>query len=658
MRIMQQVGAAGNGSDVASATERLKEPRQRLAYELFWYWPETERPLPADDDAAGWGQAAKRWTDGATGSPEDPTAMHNHALYSLDRLLDATEGDLPRRAGEALRAMTAALGRSAPYIRDRVAALEDPRLTRVDADDLLVAARTLVPLLALRLAVAAHIARVPKAVAQVVRESCDAATWATVVRQAAGPPVMRVGTLADAAEREARADVKSGAGIARRLLDTTKRDRRLVTTLLTEGDPIRDGMYDDLVQRIIACVIPFYNQTEDDVATLSVLAATERLSAGPAARAQVRKNIDIIEGNAEIKRQDGVRQAALLAAQRVGTLGAAAESDGVRLAALLPAQRVAALGAALAASLGAAAAAESDGVRQAALLVAQRPGVTQAERSNPILARQAALLVAQRVAALGAAAAAESNADVMTGAIVAQRLLDATLLDRGKVAVLLNHPQGDPIVDGMYDYLVQAVLACVIPYYNATEDVGGTLSVLEAAMVLAWLGGAAVRAQVIEAIATLDRNPAGAAAARARVREGLTATQIATCWFCTSTPAAAAAAYVVDIHEKIGHTPPHVTWKQAQIGVPRCSSCSTKQTRMERRGCLQTTISMVVFGAIGFALTGSPLWCVAGVVLGFLLITWAPGGAAAQGGRALEYPPLQEKLATGWHLGKRPAGTS
>lgn len=315
MRITLEVGAGGTVSNgglaheidsYRTATERLKDPRRRLADELFWYWPEAGRPLPAAGDAAGWAESVSRWASEDGDLNRSPTARHNLAVHSLYRLVDvagddqAPTVDLADSAADALRTMKTALDRSVGHVVDRAAALDDRRLTEADARDLVRAAASLVPLVAMRIAVGlAEGGRTDEAVAvaAAVRAHSDEATCANALRKTVGPVAKRVGTLATEAGRESSSDPTKGAGVAERLLNRTRSDRYVVRALMKRGDPVRDGMYDDLVQRVLECIISFYNRTDEGRPAKKVLVRAAKLPTSPAVKARVQEAIATLEDN-------------------------------------------------------------------------------------------------------------------------------------------------------------------------------------------------------------------------------------------------------------------------------------------------------------------------------------------------------------------------
>lgn len=315
MRITLEVGAGGTGSNGGLAhevdsyrtvTERLKDPRRRLADELFWYWPEAGRPLPAAGDAAGWAESVSRWAS-EDGDPNgSPTARHNLAVHTLYRFMGVagddhvTTVDLADSAADALRTMKTALERSVGHVVDRAAALDDRRLTEADARDLVRAAASLVPLVALRIAVGlAEGGRKDEAVAvaTAVRAHSDETTCSNALRKTLGPVAKRVGTLATEAWREASSDPTKGAVVAERLLNRTRSDRYVVRALMERGDPVRDGMYDDLVQRVLECIISFYNRTNEGRPAKRALVRAGKLPTTPAVKARVQEAIATLEDN-------------------------------------------------------------------------------------------------------------------------------------------------------------------------------------------------------------------------------------------------------------------------------------------------------------------------------------------------------------------------
>lgn len=158
---------------VRQAAERVKDPVKRLADECFWFWPlETgEKDAALDSFEAGnpmepisiWQQMSPHGTWG-------PIAKHNLGLVSLLDAMEKTEAFL-RRSPQAPRPETLGaawiemannfdeLTDSFPvedYLRARIRALEDPRLSPRDAAQVQLALPEAVARQAAQAAIALH----------------------------------------------------------------------------------------------------------------------------------------------------------------------------------------------------------------------------------------------------------------------------------------------------------------------------------------------------------------------------------------------------------------------------------------------------------------------------------------------------------------------
>lgn len=158
---------------VRQAAERVKDPVKRLADECFWFWPleagEKDAALESFDAGnpmepiAIWQQMSPHGTWG-------PIAQHNLGLVSLLDAMEKTEAFL-RRSPQAPRPETLgaawietannfdALTDSFPvedYLRARIRALEDPRLSPRDAENVQLALPEAVARQAVQAALALH----------------------------------------------------------------------------------------------------------------------------------------------------------------------------------------------------------------------------------------------------------------------------------------------------------------------------------------------------------------------------------------------------------------------------------------------------------------------------------------------------------------------
>ena len=125
---------------VREVAQILKEPAERLVYELFWFWPETypeDSPAdPAIDFLAQGetGRAVEHWEDPARA--DGPTALHNLAVYyhqqalELERRESLAEQDLAEIWMKAIRSWDRVRGDDVIWMRmrARVTGLADARV--------------------------------------------------------------------------------------------------------------------------------------------------------------------------------------------------------------------------------------------------------------------------------------------------------------------------------------------------------------------------------------------------------------------------------------------------------------------------------------------------------------------------------------------------
>jgi hypothetical protein len=141
---------ATDADAVRQASERVKDPVKRLADECFWFWPlelgEEDSALEAIE-AGNPTEPITIWRQMSPHGTWGPIAKHNLGLVALLDAIDKTEAFL-RKTGPAPRPETLgaawiemannfeALNDSLPvedFLRARIRALEDPRLSPRDA---------------------------------------------------------------------------------------------------------------------------------------------------------------------------------------------------------------------------------------------------------------------------------------------------------------------------------------------------------------------------------------------------------------------------------------------------------------------------------------------------------------------------------------------
>ncbi len=126
--------------EIREVAQVFKEPAVRLAYELFWFWPESYPEDSPADPATGFlakgetAQAVERWEDPAL--ENQPAALHNLAVYyhqqalELERLESPAELDLAQLWLKAIRSWDRIRNDDAIWmrLRARVTGMADARV--------------------------------------------------------------------------------------------------------------------------------------------------------------------------------------------------------------------------------------------------------------------------------------------------------------------------------------------------------------------------------------------------------------------------------------------------------------------------------------------------------------------------------------------------
>jgi hypothetical protein len=301
--------------------------------------------------------------------------------------------------------------------------------------------------------------------------------------------------------------------------------------------------------------------------------------------------------------------------------------------------------------------------------------------------RDALSNIRQRIKIICAPAESKANENPEQANKIALQLLKEAKPLLSIVDQLL--PSDDLIRRGAHDEVATKMLHCQIAYANKTQDWKGSLELLEGILPLA--AGELIISRIKENLEIVKKN-----------REaGL-------CFFCGRNEPDEQASIEVAMYGNVKHIPnipglerfnrpdllaalgdlggrygTKVTWQQANIKVPRCSSCKAYHTRSKtKRSTYHNSGSDIkrnwstAFGVIGgviglFLVRFSFLWVIALPLLGVYIarkvikvkiagdITPCKVEEAVHCNiRSLndkiEFPPIKQLRAQGWNFGSRP----
>jgi hypothetical protein len=268
-------------------------------------------------------------------------------------------------------------------------------------------------------------------------------------------------------------------------------------------------------------------------------------------------------------------------------------------------------------------------------------------RAGSDLARDAAARVLEpavgRVRTL-VEAAERAPRDGPQEAARATLLLEQTAADRELVDALLDDT--DPLRAGLVDRVAEQICGDVVAFYNETADGDTATRLLQQTRALR--PSSAAQARIDQNVETIRDNA-----------------EWARCWFCRAERGDEDKGFEVALHGNVqrDYLYGRATWQTTTLRVPRCSTCAALHARWSGTGCVVgLVVSLVIALVVAGVVVGSELpagWAVviwAALTVGTAVLLESLSGRGARL-RAREFPPLQEKLASGWALGARPPGT-
>lgn len=341
LRVLEKLGGvAGAGSGplrlepqpdqhaMREALQRLRDPERRLVDELFWFWPQQLGQGQRDESLAALGRgdvmgAARGWLQQEREGSESNVSMHNLAVLSHAMALDLEHtqrrGELEEAARkerdrcwpQALKRWRTLLEHEGFWSRltARIRELDDPRLTtgtvRRMRASLPLALLTINAQLAVQAAEAGQSGEAQRH-AEILRESGFAtAVVEEALRRALEPVRDRIQTLCKAAEAEGDKDVEHADRVARRLQQQAGPLLEVMDRLLPAGNPMRDGVHDEVALRALGCQIQHGNKTENWKTSKDLLEMTLPMAASESAKGRIQDNLRIVTANLESQQMFG-----------------------------------------------------------------------------------------------------------------------------------------------------------------------------------------------------------------------------------------------------------------------------------------------------------------------------------------------------------------
>ena len=300
--------------DIREATQVLKDPRVRLVYEFFWFWPVS---FPADKadrgiEALGRGDTMGAWEVWRKDADSnEPIAVHNLAVYyqllalDLERSAAPSEAQLRYFWRQALIYWAQVLAKDFVWdrLRARIMALGDAQVpvdfARQLRFSLPSALAKICTSLALRHAEAGRKSRAEIAASMVGRVPRSD----SLVRRAMESCVLPVLRRVDRRVLDARNDLSknraAGLTVAALLLRRSSEDLRLVATLRQGVGPLYLELANTVVSAALDAAVDYQRVTLDNAGCVAILRRLGRMEMLPESRQRLDETYAVIRRNAE-----------------------------------------------------------------------------------------------------------------------------------------------------------------------------------------------------------------------------------------------------------------------------------------------------------------------------------------------------------------------
>ncbi|GAA4509303.1 hypothetical protein GCM10023191_070350 [Actinoallomurus oryzae] len=297
------LGEPPDDTATQQATQRLRDPVCRLLDELFWFWPATDGEADDGIDALRRGDldaASQSWQDTGT-----TVAVHNLAVLNHARALDHDRFDARGRKlwKEAFAYWRRVVSDDGFWelLESRVREMADPRLTPGTAErlraELPVALLSVNARLAVRTAGDGRSGDAAEHVALMRSSGFRAETVDEVLRDAIAPETARIRALGEKAKQSVRADPRHGAEPTWRFLGQATAILDLLESLLPEDHPVLLGARDEVAGRVLPCVVPYAEETDDWKTATELLERASAIAATGAVRDRLEENLETARGN-------------------------------------------------------------------------------------------------------------------------------------------------------------------------------------------------------------------------------------------------------------------------------------------------------------------------------------------------------------------------
>jgi hypothetical protein len=308
-----------DADQVREAVDRLRDPERRLVDEFFWFWP-NKLGGSKDDEALSAlrrgeeDHAVAAWQRQESSQSISNVSMHNLAVLMHTKALDLEfqkDGapiDVRKRAElweSAYKRWRVLLDDEGFWSRltARIRDIDDPRLTTGTArrmkSSLPLALLMIHAQLVVRSAEAGNAGDAQWHLGVMKGAGFGDAVVQDALRQAVDPLRDRIKTSCQAADKETDPHPERGAEVAEQLLAQTGPLLAALDRVLPAGDPLRDGMHDEVAIIGLRCQIAFGNKTQNWKKSVALLEMILPIAVGAPARARIQENLQIVRANRE-----------------------------------------------------------------------------------------------------------------------------------------------------------------------------------------------------------------------------------------------------------------------------------------------------------------------------------------------------------------------
>jgi hypothetical protein len=269
---------------IREATHRLRNPELRVLDEFFWFWPVDSTSQDEDEAISALVKgdlktATSVWYKQAEQPGTEAVAVHNIAVLYHATALDLEYLPDVKPLNEGLKKLQQAYWREAftrwhmvikdrafwTKLEERIAEIDDPRLTADFASRLRDALPLVLVSINARLAVRAldegEREEAERQRALMLETRFDEEVIDEALQRAVTPIVERIRSLCQSCEPEAEEDPQHADAVTRRLLEQAGAQLEALAVVLPGKHPLVEATRDEVASSALNCLIPFSQET-------------------------------------------------------------------------------------------------------------------------------------------------------------------------------------------------------------------------------------------------------------------------------------------------------------------------------------------------------------------------------------------------------------